>query len=96
MPSTVVLMLVVRGLPSNPRDPLKGIPTEVLVVFFLVEDPESSSALEPRGLCKCSRLAESSVCLTLRSDRILDFLSREAGTTDAPACKVSMSLGNRK
>ena len=68
----VVLTLAVQGLPSDPRDPLRGVSTEVLMAFCLEEDPKSSSELEPCGLCRCSRLAELFVCLTLRSDRSLD------------------------
>ena len=81
-PSTVVLMLAVRGLPSDPRDPLKGISTKVLVVFCLEEVPEISSASEPHGLCKCSRLAEPFVLLTLRSDRSLDGRSSMSEATN--------------
>ena len=77
-PSMVVFILAVWGLPSEPRDPLEGISTEVLVVLCIGEDPESSLASEPRGMCKCSRLAKPSMCLTLRSDQSFDFLSSEA------------------
>ena len=39
-PSTVVLMLVIRGLPSDPRGSLKGSYTEVLSILCLEDDLE--------------------------------------------------------
>ena len=93
VPSTVVLMLAVQGLPSDAGGPLEGISTKVLMACCPGEDPECSLATKRCGSCKCSRLAEPSVNLTLHSDRSLVILSCEAEATDASACKGVMSLG---
>ena len=93
-PSTVVFMLAVRGLPSDPGGPLEGISTEVLMACCPGEDRECSLVTKPCGSRKCSRLAEPSVNLTLGSDRSLVILSYEAEATDASACKGVVSLGD--